>query len=1078
MEIAEDENEDKRQSIVVEDHPTMTKASPIADSHTQIPTTRSTIQSPDLESSASHLSMVSDATALNSSATSEFRPRSPTKSLDGRRKSSQSTRPDMYSYNSYGSSGRPKVKLGPRPSLDIAGRSQTSGSSGSYRPISTLPPGLKLVSNSSKTKKKGPLSEHSTSPPSMMISPPPLSVFDSHHTPLIRPHTSGGRPKTSSGSSVRSLMSSSTIGPKSPMMTPEKMRLMKAMQIRKKQMESASPPQSTLSSIADVSEPPSIPEIHLQRTSKEVEQTSDSLSQIEKADSAIAIEAASMIKAPASDTTRTSSAPESPIDPQDRTPSTKASSISDSTDETVRENCKDLPSDESNANDITEIGTESLGTNLIEVQPVGHNVSIIENKACKEMTTHEASEKRPEPQSLSEAPEDGVGERNSNETSSATPTSEALIANTLHGETTNVSQKEKDDVSIVAPTETSEAPASPSRELKIPRSKFSAHHLDAIVTVTPNQPELTSAEQDHTNGLPKSPTGSRCSTDTKRSFTEEENDSKVARQGRQKRRTFVEPIRTDLSTERSGHNSEADLLSDDEFMDELQSATVQEAKPMSVTKSPRTPHFPTATNRLSRAFSTPFASKNKMLSPHDSVPDPFRSTSASAAYLNRVQQPQLLPVVKKVSLGSGISQRIKALEKLSSSTTTATPPPNSSRGSSPIFFTVRQPSRASSISPSIVERGESLARNNPSPIASRESSPEALKLRARSDSVHSLLETFNSPQNKQLQRSRPESISVTARIIRDPSQPFPPKPELGKDPIEFSSLDLHKSPLVIDHQKAVVVPSPPKKDSILQRRLSSSKKDSKKGRRSSITMVKDLISERRTSNAERRRSMTIEPPKSSTGLSSSRPPSTHANSPNNIRPSSVSSRLSTSSRDQSMPFSVSSPTGSDDNADKKSGRASRMLRKVSATLSASRKTLAHAISPTVREELEPPSSTTPSRASQYPSEPLVEVGDVNVQFPDTLLWKRRWMSLDSQGFLTLSQTQGSKGMEKTTGLKRFHLSEFRTPFIPEMEVQELPNSVVLDFIEGSGLQVACEDRAGQKRVLQSMSVISKLSFLH
>jgi hypothetical protein len=179
-----------------------------------------------------------------------------------------------------------------------------------------------------------------------------------------------------------------------------------------------------------------------------------------------------------------------------------------------------------------------------------------------------------------------------------------------------------------------------------------------------------------------------------------------------------------------------------------------------------------------------------------------------------------------------------------------------------------------------------------------------------------------------------------------------------------------------------------------------------------------------------------------------------------------------------MPFSVSSPTGSDDNADKKSGRASRMLRKVSATLSASRKTLAHAISPTVREELEPPSSTTPSRASQYPSEPLVEVGDVNVQFPDTLLWKRRWMSLDSQGFLTLSQTQGSKGMEKTTGLKRFHLSEFRTPFIPEMEVQELPNSVVLDFIEGSGLQVACEDRAGQKRVLQSMSVISKLSFLH
>jgi hypothetical protein len=49
-----------------------------------------------------------------------------------------------------------------------------------------------------------------------------------------------------------------------------------------------------------------------------------------------------------------------------------------------------------------------------------------------------------------------------------------------------------------------------------------------------------------------------------------------------------------------------------------------------------------------------------------------------------------------------------------------------------------------------------------------------------------------------------------------------------------------------------------------------------------------------------------------------------------------------------------------------------------------------------------------------------------------------------------------------------HMSEFRTPMIPDIEMQELPNSVMLDFIEGSGLQVACEDRGGQARILNSM----------
>lgn len=98
------------------------------------------------------------------------------------------------------------------------------------------------------------------------------------------------------------------------------------------------------------------------------------------------------------------------------------------------------------------------------------------------------------------------------------------------------------------------------------------------------------------------------------------------------------------------------------------------------------------------------------------------------------------------------------------------------------------------------------------------------------------------------------------------------------------------------------------------------------------------------------------------------------------------------------------------------------------------------------------------------------MGDVNVQFPDNLLWKRRSMCLDSQGFLILSAVAATTDKHKQpsgTGVKRYHLSEFRTPYIPDVELQELPNSVVLDFVEGSGLQMACEDRAGQLNILHS-----------
>ncbi len=840
-----------------------------------------------------------------------------------------------------------------------------------------------------------------------------------------------------------------------------------------------------------------------------------------RADSAIAIEAPSMEKTPASDITRTNSTPGSPTEPSEEAQSTQASSISDSTDETIQdlqyqtkthlEDVKPIEIPAVHSIEGNETESHEPGNSMTEEgkQPLKSPMHVIGNgKVDEERGTHMSNQ---ENQEVERETEDHIGTQDpphgNQETvdlHSASVTAEAIepaqeIARSeetdsasksmpdWNGLASTQSNNVRDELSSAKPISGEETQISavkesietaqtesPPRQLKIPRSKFSVQPVEP--TEVTKYIEKPNPGQEAPSNPPKSPVGSTFSKESKRSITDDERDAGLARQARKKRRGLVEPIRTDISADRSGPNSETDLLSDDDLMDELQSATVQEAKPISVSKSPISPVFsrdalktPNEGNRFSRAFSNPLRKdsfKAKTLSPYTPNADSSRSVSASASFLNRANQQTTLPVVKKVNLGSGISQRIKALEKLSSSAASPSPPPGTtgpSPGVSPAFFSVGQPrSRAGSKSPSIVERSESLTRKNTSPTVSRESSPEALKFRDRSGSIQNRREAFNSPLTTQPVRSRPESISVTARIIRDPSQPFPLKPEAGKDPSDFTPLDLQQSPLVIDHQKAIVAPPSPRKETIRERRTS---KDVKKERRSSVSIVKDLINDRRSSFAERRKSISVEPPGPSPARSS-RPPSTHTNSPNTTRPRSVSSRRSSTSGNlpsslSSLGLSSISPTATEETSDKKSNRASRMLRLISGPFSASRKSLAHGLSPTVREESEPPAAT-----SQFPLFNPIEVGDVNVQFPDNLLWKRRSMSIDSQGFLILSQAQSNKGTEKSMAVKRYHLSDFRTPFVPEMEVQELPNSVVLDFIEGGGLQVAVEDRGGQMRLLE------------
>jgi hypothetical protein len=157
----------------------------------------------------------------------------------------------------------------------------------------------------------------------------------------------------------------------------------------------------------------------------------------------------------------------------------------------------------------------------------------------------------------------------------------------------------------------------------------------------------------------------------------------------------------------------------------------------------------------------------------------------------------------------------------------------------------------------------------------------------------------------------------------------------------------------------------------------------------------------------------------------------------------------------------------------KESRTSRLMRRMSSITGGPRRNLFTSLSPNSREAMSPPpiaeqqeslaelSSLSDSLAH------VVDIGDVNVQFPDTLLWKRRFMRIDDQGYLVLTPPT-KETMERTRGIsRRFHLSEFKKPTLPDPEREELPWSILLDFEDGTSLQCACETRYAQTQVLRS-----------
>lgn len=1083
-------------------------------------------------------------------------PTSPTHDAEApRRMSTQSGRHEGLSYAYYPYS-KPKVKLGPRPSLDVGARPQTAGN---FRPVSSIPAGLKMFgtkgtkkSGTSKNKDADDLpspGDDGSQPASVPIPEEPQRTT---YFETTRPSTSSGvtlPPKSPSA------MSTATI---KPGMTPEKARLMKAKKMREKKKAQAQPPVPAIPAFKDsapaIADDTSIEPVSEEKNQPETIEVEEGLTKeaekrvtMIKADSAIAID--TTLAAPATTTdeasnlTQTDSRPTSPVvASSEADQSTKASSISDAIGETAE--AKSL-SDDGEANP-QEIDKEQ---ELLKENDSETNLEAAVPSATKEVDTEGQTDTLREDGSQVQAHiahemPDGAETMGTDTASTKIEETEATVLAPISkfSAKTNASQRDatgkttETDEGLIAKPEPAtvatadvEPPSMPSTGLARQYSVSKKDLRDATKAAA-----SSSALTEGPTVLIDESAVEEDEEEARISDDHSEADT-ISASPKFKRKPTVEPIRTDLPS-RPHSRTETDFADDESLLNELQSATVEEAKPMTVAKTPLTPVFPSplsattpppanaATSQLKgghmvRTVSNPVRG-SFVMPPSDVSQSSARSMSGGAAYLHKITQQQQAGanLAKKTNMGSSISKRIKALEMLSvePKESNLTPPASRERPSS-TFFSVKK-GRTPSRSPSVLERATSfnIKPEPPSTPQSREVSPEAEKQlsrrqRERSGSVASRLSMFeppagappsaqHSPHNSP--RGRPESISVTAKIIRDPETSL----DAPKDLSQIGHLDLKQSPLVVDHQRAEPAPaSGPaeamaallgNKEGIQERRISREsirsqsheRGKSSTSRRSSLSVVKDFIKERRRSVT----SSSNEPMVSSTNLPSgarspTRPPSVH-------QTASISSRLSFSSHRSSFSkdrelgvtspippetpnFDVSGDEVKSLSSDKGRSRAGRLMRRLSNLGSRGKISTPAGLAATVTEEeivSEVPPPRPATTATSTAPAIVSYMGDVNVQFPDNLLWKRRNLCLDAAGYILLSiaAQQQTTRAGAVQGTKRYHLSDFRRPYAPDVEVQELPNSVVLDFMEGSGLQFACEDRVGQANVLHSKAPLN------
>lgn len=844
------------------------------------------------------------------------------------RMSTQSARPSIQDLER-AAGIQPKVKLGPRPSVDSSGRPRTSGTSTNpdQRPVASLPSGMRSSSlrrpNVEVPRPRSQGSAFASKPMSRAPPIPPLLV-PPPNIPISRPQLSPG------AKSLGALSTSSGL-------TPEKERLMKALQQRKKQMAKRAEATKKKQSIEE--EPKT--EDNAAKPDEEdkenlilvPEQENPGLEKVRDDEDDKPIEPALPAPALLKDDT-----------PESQGEETLSAAVF-KPEPQVEVDFEGRPSSNvSNPSADTTFSTDQCETTLETIQSetpqtISEDETLAEDTDSAILSQNETKGDLVPPSASLEVPLD----KESTETSSPIPEPQdasplhqfdvLLIKNEpLNAPPVDAGPAEAPESTLRPDTSPADAPLNPEIEPVAPVSVS----IDPVpaTEVTPEEPPVEKA-----NPIPLD----------------------------QRRKVRLEPIQVHTPE----YSEDDDNLSDDSFMEELRSATVQEARPVSV-KTPGDPSWPG-----SRAVSSPYS----LASP--AMQSFAVGRSVSSSYPDNGPPTPLL-VAKKVNVSSGISSRIKALEKFQSREGT---PPSAT-------LNVTGPSASSSF--------DSLRKRASVSYGSPES--------------YSRTPSLNLQESRSPNVRRTSSISVTARIVRDNS--VSPGSN-GVEPTESDVLGLQASPLTVQHGSSE---EPlPASESV-----------------ESIPPSED-------------RSMSI------SSVGSSMPP---ASAP---RPASRLSLSSRSKTDENL--QATSPT----TEEKKASRASRIMRRVSSLTTTSRRSIIGALSPPVREEDTNPMDTKTISASSSRtrvSEPI-DIGEVNVQFPDTLLWKRRFMRIDENGYVVLAPGTNDASARNMT--KRYHLTEFRIPCLPDEDMQELPNSILLDFLDGSTLQCACESRQGQLSALQSKS---------
>lgn len=1140
MEIAEEDEEEqrspKRQSVVQQGD----------DDRPRTPGSRSTTAAAEEVRLNSELASSPEHSKFSAATTVEIpkftgvpdAPASPTRSVE-----TSDSRSDLYSYYP---TGKPKVKLAPRPKADLVITQQTAGN---FRPVSSLPAGIKLFG---KGNKKGKGKDGDAA--SLIHEEIPEVQVPTDTTSLHTPEVSLGirdaisRPSTSTGIPADTL--SVPAVPTKPTMTPEKARLMKAMKLREKkkkqlllkQQQSPLAEEAASSSVADASgaevkmvlrggqdfdhaanpameshdeeEDDDDDDDDEEEAEEEEEEeeageenrkslgAEDQVVSISQADSGVALD--SLSSSAQIEPVSQSRAQSPAVTTSEHDESTAASSLSDSTDDTVQAKKED------EAGDVTSRVDTAQQQQVAAAEIDATSSSSLEEKNANQ--TKETSIAMQSTENATGANKGSAKAENEKEKkgsvvpiskfSANIPTSKAPPAAALSGMGSGAAE-----IPLITPgdvaqaTDKGELEASPLPSAR--RSHESSTHdlvAQSTVVATTTTPlmerQTTDPSQQHKAAAVDT---KRASGETTAAAPDEPKPKQDASSSSRRSVHLPRPIQTDLTAPeqqpkaaRDNNNDDDDGLAkeDQEKTHDAAAAAAQsDNKPLVATKSPLTPVFPSAAiangplgarapqAHTVRTVSNPV--RGNFIAPTDVTQSTARSLSSGAAFLHKVTQQQSASLATmKPNVGSSISQRIKALEKLSATSGDQSRPVSRERPSS-TFFAVQK--RDSSRPPSVMDRTKSLKGRAASPTPSQDDfypPLEAGRVRLqRSGSVVSRVSMFEplaasasasasnnassssgggggglapGPQS----RGRPESVAVTTRIARDPSQLSAAS---SSDYYGYQQQQL-LPPLMGDHHRD---------EGSSERRSRSLERDGEDdmGRRSSLNAVKGFFK-------DPRKSVTV-----STNMRHAIVSRTTTQSPSSHRLSMSSRRSITLDRDGLANSSVTEDSfSSDERADKKtsssSSRAGRFMRKLSSLSSGSKgnKTASSPVETTAGQNAglgrPPVASPAPAASSSSPADASIvsDLGDVNVQFPDSLLWKRRNLCLDSQGCIILSALP-AQSSRTAVGTKRYHMGEFRPPYTPDVDMQELPNSVALDFVEGTGIQLACEDRTGQLNVL-------------